>query len=258
MRSNVVPSLVLSTGRWVAVGAVASLLIAGAATGTFSPKSALAADPTSTTPEHTISVTGQGIVNLTPDTSDISLGVTVQKSTAADARNAAAEAMNLVIAAVKKDGVADADIQTTNLSLQPVYDNNPNVNGGQGKIIGYQVNNEISVVVRDLTKVGTIVDTAVTAGATSVDGIDFRVANQGPAEMQARAAAVADAKSKATELANAAGVTITGVSSIDEESSIPPTPVAFAGAAAPRADSTPIQPGTTSITVTVTIVYVID
>ena len=61
------------------------------------------------------------------------------------------------------------------------------MNGGQGKIIGYQVNNEISVVVRDLTKVGTIVDTAVTAGATSVDGIDFRVANQGPAETQARA-----------------------------------------------------------------------
>src|ERR1019366_9755456 len=86
MRSNVVPSLVLWTGRWVAVGAVASLLIAAAASGSFGPKSALAADPTSTTPEHTISVTGQGIVNLTPDTSDIQLGVTVQKSTATEAR----------------------------------------------------------------------------------------------------------------------------------------------------------------------------
>ena len=258
MRSNVVPSLVLSTVRWVAVGAVASLLIAAAASGSFSPKSAVAADPTSTTPEHTISVTGQGVVNLTPDTSDISLGVTVMKSTATDARNAAAEAMNLVIASVKKAGVADADIQTTNLSLQPVYDNNSSVNGGQGKLIGFQVNNEISVVVRDLSKVGTIVDTAVTAGATSVDGIDFRVANQGPAETQARTAAVADAKSKATELATAAGVTITGVSSIDEQSATTPFPVTFAGTPAPRAASTPIQPGTTSVTVTVTIVYVVN
>lgn len=188
----------------------------------------------------------------------MSLGVTVTKATATDARNAAAEAMNLVIAAVKKAGVADADIQTTNLSLQPVYDNNSNINGGQGKLIGFQVNNEVSVVVRDLSKVGTIVDTAVTAGATSVDGIGFRVANQGPAETQARAAAVADAKSKATQLASAAGVTITGVSSIDEQNDTVPSPLAFAGAPAPRADSTPIQPGTTSITVTVTIVYVVD
>jgi len=257
MRSNLVPSLVLSTGRWVAVGAVASLLIAAAASGSFSPRSTLAADPTSTTPEHTISVTGQGIVNLTPDTSDIQLGVTVQKSTATEARNAAADAMNGVIAAVKQAGVADADIQTTNLSLQPVYDNNSSINGGPGKLIGFQVNNEISVVVRDLSKVGTIVDTAVTAGATSVDGIDFRVNNEGPAETQARAAAVADAKSKADQLASAAGVTITGVSSIDEQSESTPYPVAFAGAA-PRAASTPIQPGTTSVTVTVTVVYVID
>ncbi|HVA87517.1 MAG TPA: SIMPL domain-containing protein [Candidatus Saccharimonadales bacterium] len=258
MRSNLMQSLVFSAGRWVAVGAASGLLIAAAAGPSIGPKSVLAVNPTTTTSEHTISVTGVGVVTLTPDTADVQLGVTLTRPTATAARNAAADAMSAVIDAIKTAGIPDADIQTSNLSLQPVYDNNSGPNGGQGKLIGFQVNNEVAVVAHDLSKVGGLVDAAVGAGATSVDGIDFRVNNQTQAESQARTAAVADAKAKADALAAAAGVAITGVSSIAEVTAPTPYPMAFAGAAPARDTSTPIQPGTTSITVTVTVVYVID
>jgi uncharacterized protein YggE len=236
--------------RWLAVGAAAGLLIAAAAP-SFSSHTALAVDPT--TPEHTITVTGIGRVILTPDVADLRLGVNITRPTATQARADAAAAMTKVVDAIKKAGIPEKDIKTSTLSLQPVYDYSTK---SQGQLTGFQVMNIVSVTSHDVSKVGDLVDAAVAAGATSVDGVTFRVEDETKAEGQARTAAVTDAKAKADALAAAAGVTISGVSSISETSSGMPYPMPYAAAAPARdAMSTPVQPGTTEIDITVTVVY---
>jgi uncharacterized protein YggE len=236
--------------RWLAVGAAVGLLAAAAGAPAFAPRNTLAVDTTA--PEHTISVTGTGRVNIAPDVADLHLGVNVIRPTAAEARTVAAAAMTKVVDAIKKAGIADKDIQTSTLSLQPVYDYSNNNNG---KLTGFQLTNAVAVTVHDVNKVGDLVDAAVAAGATSVDGINFRVDNPTQAESQARTQAVADAKAKATALATAAGVTISGVSAISESVSPIPYPVMYAAGGAKDAAATPVQPGTTEIDVVVTIVY---
>ena len=207
----------------------------------------------STSTDKTITVTGMGRVTLTPDVADLRLGVNITRPTATAARDDAATAMTKVVAAIKAAGVADKDIQTSMLSLQPVYDYSTN---GQGKLTGFQVINVVAVTVRDISKVGDLIDAAVTAGATSVDGVTFRVDNETAAEAQARTAAVADARAKADALATAAGVSIQGVSQIAENTATVPYPLPYAAGAAPAKDaSTPVSPGTTEIDITVTVVY---
>jgi uncharacterized protein len=194
-------------------------------------------------------------VLLRPDTADVRLGVVIQRPTATEARTAAATAMNGVIDVIRKAGIDEKDIQTAMLSLQPVYDYNKNSN--PPPLIGFQVTNTVHIVVRDLAKVGTLVDDAIAAGATSVDGVSFRVENPTEAEAQARKAAVEDARAKANALAAAAGVTIVGVSAVSEQSAPMPYPMAYERQAAAAADggSTPIQPGQAEVAVTVLVVF---
>jgi len=207
------------------------------------------------TAEHTISVTGSGLVTVKPDVADVSLGVQVQRQSAKAARNDAASAMSAVIAALKSLGIADDDIKTTTIDLSPIYD----YNSGSRRITGYQVTNMVAVHVRDLSVLPDVIDDSVAAGATDVGGISFDVEDRSAAENQARDAAVRDARSHADTLAAAAGVTITGVASINETSVSTPWPwygvadMAGASAEAP----TPVQPGTTDVTISVSIVYLI-
>ena len=136
------------------------------------------------------------------------------------------------------------------MSLGPVYDYTSN---NAQKIRGYQLSNMVSVTVRDLDKVADVLDDSVAAGATSVNGITFDVADRTGAEAKAREAAMADAKAKATTLSTAAGVSITGVASISESVS---TPIwygrDFAAGGAAEA-STPVMPGSTDVTITVNV-----
>jgi uncharacterized protein YggE len=257
MAKTIAVTLPASAIRWVSVGAAVGLLAALAGAPALSPHTALAVDPTTTTPEHTITVTGTGRVTLTPNIADLRLGVNITRSSANVARDDAAAAMTKVVAAIKAAGVADKDIQTSSLSLQPVYDYSSN---GQGKLTGFQVMNIVAITVRDIAKVGDLVDASVKAGATSVDGVSFRVDNETGAESQARTAAVADAKAKAQALATAAGVTIAGVSSIVENSSTVPSPIPYALGGAPAKDamSTPVSAGSTEVDIVVTVVFRIN
>jgi hypothetical protein len=189
---------------------------------------------------------------------DVVLGVSATKSTVKDARAAAAAAMTAVLAAVKKDGVADKDISTVNLSLSPNYD----YSSGKSvpALTGYTYSNTIKVTVRDLTTVAAVVDDSTAAGATTVQGISFRLDDTKAAEAQARQLAMTDAKARADALAQAAGVSIKGVAMISEVTSSPVTyyPQYSAGlAAAAPSVSTPIQTGTTDVTVQVTVSYLI-
>ena len=246
--------------RWLALGLATGALAAAIASPAFAPRPIIGADP-SATPEHTISVTGTGRVVISPDVADLRVGVSATKPTVKAAREAAAESMTRVVAALKKLGIADADIQTTTLSLQPIYDysngNNP------PRLTGYQLQNAVAVTVRDLDKVGDAIDDLLAAGATTFDGVSFRVEDPAKAEAIAREAAMAQAKAKAETLAKGAGVSIGGVASISETASPVPYPVYYArdaigGAAAPdKSVPTPVQNGTNEVTVTVAVSFLI-
>ncbi len=241
---------------WLAAGAFAGLALAVAFGPALAMRTAQAVDP-ATAPEHTISVSGLGRVTTTPDVADVRVGVMITREKVRDAQAAAATAMQGVIAALKKAGIADKDIQTTSLSLQPVYDYSSN--GNPPRLTGYQIVNSVQATVRKLDTISDVVDGALTAGATTLDGITFRVDNPAAAEAQARDAAMKDARAKADALARAAGVSINGVSSISEQSGSVPVPVPYLQAGGAKdAASTPIQVGTNEVDVSVSVVYLID
>ncbi|HEX7611848.1 MAG TPA: SIMPL domain-containing protein [Candidatus Limnocylindrales bacterium] len=247
----------ITIGRAIAVTAAASLLVGLILGPIISGRATLAADPT-TPPEHTVTVSSNGVVSVAPDVADVVIGVMAQKVTVAEAQTAAATSMTSVIAAVKKTGVDAKDIVTVNISLNPVYDYN--TNGAAPRLVGYQFANTIKVTVRDISKVAAVVDDSMAAGATTVNGITFRVGDPKAAQGQARGLAMTDARAKADALAAAAGVSVKGVANITETSS-QPTPIYYAAgtldAAKAQSVSTPIQTGTTDITIQVTVTYLI-
>jgi uncharacterized protein YggE len=248
-----------SHARWLALGLAGGILVAAIASPALGPHTVLGVD-SSTPPEHTISVTGTGRVVISPDVADLRVGVSVSRPTVKAAREAAAESMTKVVAALKKLGIADADIQTTILSLQPVYDYSTNSN--PPRLTGYQLQNAVAVTVRNLDKVGDAIDDSLAAGATTFDGVSFRVEDPAKAEAQAREAAMAQAKSKAETLAKGAGVSLAGVASISETAAPTPWPVYYArdaigGAAPDKSVPTPVQPGTNEVMVTVAVSYLI-
>ena len=255
--TSITLTLPSSRTRWLGIGLAIGLLVAAIASPAFAPRATLAAD--NTPPEHSISVSGTGRVIISPDVADLRLGVSVTKPTVKAARAAAAASMTKIMAALKKLGIADADLQTSGLSLQPVYDYSNNSN--PPKLTGYTLSNGVSVTIRDLDKIGDAIDDGLAAGATTLDGVTFRVDDPAKAQERARKQAMTQAKAIADTLASTAGVSITGVASISETSGPTPYPVYYdagraAGIAADAA--TPINVGTNEVTVTVSVVYLID
>jgi uncharacterized protein YggE len=204
-------------------------------------------------PQRTVTVTGTGMVTLTPDIAYVTIGVHSQDPSATVAMTSNNTSAQAVISAIKAAGVADKDIQTTNFSIYPQqqYDNN-------GKITGiiYMVDNSVYVTVRDLTRLGGLLDSSVNAGANAINSISFDVADKTAALSQARLAAVADAKKQADELTGATGVTLGSVQTISYVDTTPPVALQMPRAAmAAGAGSVPVQSGSMQITTTVTIVY---
>jgi uncharacterized protein len=242
----------IAWGRALTVTAAAALLIGIVVGPIINNGSAVGADSTGT-PEHTVTVTGTGDVSLAPDVADVILGVAVTKPTVAEAQSAAATSMTAVVASIKKNGVADKDIVTINISLGPVYD----YSNQTAKITGYQFANTVRVTVRNLGTIAAVIDDSVAAGATSISGISFRLGSPKTVEAQARQLAMNDARAKADALTSAAGVSIKGVASITETTSTPVTYYQAADKASASGASTPVQTGTTDVTVTVTVSYII-
>ena len=205
----------------------------------------------------TITVVGTGRASVQPDLADLRLGVTITAPTVESARSANSSTLAAVIDRLKATGIADRDLQTSIVSVSPQYDYSRE--GAPPRLAGYTFSNLVAAVVRDIERVGEAIDAALTAGATNVDHIAFRVADQSAAEREAREAAVADARVKAETFAGAAGVTIEGVAAIVESGApIPyPMPVAERMAFAAKDASTPIEPGTNEVVATVTIAYLI-
>jgi uncharacterized protein len=206
-----------------------------------------------------VSVSGQGIIYVTPDIVNIQLGIQAQAATVADAQSQAATAMNNVLAALTANGVAKADVQTQNYNIQQTtrYDNATQ----QNVATGYQVINYVNAKVRDITKAGVILDAVTAAGGdlTRVNNVQFSLNDPTSANNQARDKAMADAKATASQLASDAGVKLGNPISISENEVSPFTPM-YAGAqmAASGASSTPISPGELEVTVDVQVTYAIQ
>ncbi len=232
-------------------GAVVLLL-----TVSLRPWPVVATTPGATTDTtHTITVTSTGTVTLVPDVARINLGVTVTQPTVEAARAEAARVMTAIIAAARGKGVAEKDIQTSGISLSPQYQSCSAGCPDQGKIVGYTMNEQVQVTVRDLDKAGSIIDAATAAGATNVNGISFEAADPDAAADQARADAIRTARTKADAMAKVAGVSVVGVVSIEESSGSTPVPYRAAQAFAADAPTTPVSPGTTEVSAAVTVVY---
>lgn len=201
-----------------------------------------------------VTVSGVGEVYITPDTGIVTLGVEISNPELATAQAEAATKMDAIIAAARNAGVADDDITTGNYNIWV----DRNWESPEQTIRGYNVSHSITIKVREIDNVGSVIEDALNAGANSVHGISFTVEDPGDAVSQAREAAIADARAKAEDLARLTGVTLGQVVTIDEFSNNPyPTSrngevyaEDAAGGVAP-----PINPGQSSIAVQVQIAW---
>jgi uncharacterized protein YggE len=213
----------------------------------------VAAQPAS----RTLSVNGTGTTNLTPDIAYIYIGVHNEGAAASEAVAANKVQTNTVLAALKKAGVNDKDLRTTNFSIYPSqqYD-------AAGKQTGttYMVDNTVYVTVRNLDGLGALLDDTISAGANSINSIQFDVADKTAAVKEARAKAVEDAKTQAKELADTAGVTLGQIQTISFYDNSPvPMAEGKGGGGGAVAASAPvsIQPGQLTISVSVSATYTI-
>jgi len=205
----------------------------------------------------TISVNGQGQVLGKPDTARFTAAVVTQAPSAEAATAANTAAMNRVFAALNQLGIPTNDVRTSNFSVLPQY-SSTDTPAAPRAITGYQVSNQVTVTVDDLSKLGPALDVLVRSGANQVGSVFFSVADPKPLAQRARAEAVADAAAKARTLAMAAGVTLGPLLSIQEGAGlIRPVP-AFAGALALPATAPappPIAAGEQPFIVNVTLTY---
>jgi uncharacterized protein YggE len=198
--------------------------------------------------ERLVTVSGEATVSVAPDTAVIRIGVTSQGKSAREASEANANQMTAVLAAIKGSGIPERDVQTSRLSLQPQYDPNKS---GTARLLGFQVTNQVTIKIRDIGRLPSILDHAIGAGANEMSGIEFVVSEQSKLLDQARDDAVADARRKAELYARAAGSKVGHVVAITEEGSTPPPRLMQAL----RAGAAPVAPGEQTLRATVTVSY---
>ena len=233
-----------------------SLVIGGLITLTLTGCEAESVIPLLHSPkDRSIHVAGSGSVTGEPDVASLILGVSVEKETVAEAREAAAAGMTAVLDSLKANDTAEEDIQTENFSIHPQYDYTEN-----GRVLrGYRVNNTISAKVRELQRLSDIIDDAAGAGGdiVVVNSIQFMIEDPTELQMQARALAAKDAEAKAQTLADAHGVKLGKPVTITEVTSggISPTVYAESVAVDSLRVSTPIEAGQLTVTVNITVVY---
>jgi uncharacterized protein YggE len=205
-----------------------------------------------------IAVTGEGEMAVKPDLAIVTLTVMREAPTASEALTDDNKAMADVIAALKAEGVRDRDLQTANLSISPRYANTaPQKPEEQAKIVAYQVANTLTVRVRAIGKVGTVIDKAVKLGVNEDGAIDFANDDPSAATTEARKRAVADAVKKAHTLAEAAHVKVGKVLQISEQS-YAPRPVPMRAKTFAAADAVPVAPGENNYRVTVSMTFELD
>jgi len=224
----------------VAIAAVCAVLVLGAARAGGEPTATAAT-------QHAIVVAGHGSISAVPNRAQVSFGVSTSAKTASAALRANAVEMTKVIAALKGQGIASADIRTELVSLSPRYSQN-----GED-VVGYDAANSVSATLRKLDKVGPVIDAAVDAGANQVSGPDLVRADSAGLYRSALRVAIANARAKARTIASASGLHLRRITDVSETSSAPsPVPLAAKDASA---TPTPVEPGTTQVEATVTVTF---
>ncbi len=202
-------------------------------------------------PQARVIVIGEGSISVPPDYAQIRSGVTTRAKTAREATDANSKLMAAVTAALLNSGIEQKDIQTSRFSVQPVYA--PRQPNTEPKLSGFSVSNQVSVTIRQIAKVGEILDRLIAAGATDVGNIAFLHSDLAKTLDRAREAAIADARRKAELYARASGLSLGRVAWITEDSGYgPPIPMGAPRAAATAA-AVPIAPGEDTLHVTITV-----
>lgn len=208
-----------------------------------------------------ISVTGEGIATAEPDIAIVTSGVVTSGQTAGAALKANAAAMTKVLTAVKAAGVADRDVGTSGLSVQPQYDYGSGGSGKPPKLVGYEARNSVTIRARAIDKLGELIDQLVAAGSNQVEDLAFDVSNRDSKLDDARRAAAKDARRKAELFAQGAGVKLGRLLSLKEASAEAPPAPPLAGrmkAMAADAASTPIARGEQELRAQVTARWEIE
>ena len=227
--------------------AAAFVLAVAALAGVGQPQSARGQEPD--TPSRSITASGIGSVTTVPDRAHFSFGVQAQSRTASQALEAADAQLRRVVAALREAGVAQADIQTEQISLSP----RTSEDGAQ--IVGYTAISSVSVRVRNLDRAGPVVDAAVGAGANQVYGPSLTRSDQDALYRNALRVAYADARARAQALAEAAGVTLGAMSATVEGGGSVPMPMAAGRAEDAKAT---VEPGTQEIQASVSVTFAIS
>jgi len=212
-----------------------------------------AAASAQTAPPPAISVTGEATVSVPPDLATVDGGVTTEARTAREASEANNVAMGKVLLALKAAGIDSKDLQTSRLSLQPQYANQSRP--GPNVLTGYRAANHVSVRLRDVARVASVIDTLVGAGANEIGGVNFMVAEASKLLDDARSQAVADARRKAEIYARAAGVTLGAPLGIAEGGA--PAPMYRNRMVAGMVASAPVAPGEETLSVSVSVSWAI-
>lgn len=215
------------------------------------PSGLPAADPLPD-PARTLVATGTARVRGVPDVLTMTIGITSRGSSVGDALDRNNQSVRKVMGVLREGGVDDEDVQTSDFSIGPVYDDRGT------EITGYQVSNLVRVQLRDLDAAGDLIDRAAEAGGDDavMQGVSFGFDDTSALVARARAEAVRRARTQAEQLADAAGVELVAVQTISE-SSIDDGPVLAAPESSARADSVAIAPGSEELAVQVTVVYTI-
>ena len=205
-----------------------------------------------------LTMTVEGRTARTPDIAEISGGVVTTAPTAAAALSENAGKMNAVVAAVRKAGIAERDIQTAGLNLQAQYRYEAN----QAPILtGYQASNTVNLRVRSVAQTGPLIDTLVGVGANQINGPTFRVENSDAALDEARQAAIATAKARAALYAKATGLNVRRIVTVSEGGAIEPGPrpmMMKAMAMDSEMARTPVAAGEVALSVIVTVVFELE
>lgn len=228
----------------LAVALLAAFMISAA------PASAQQTSAPSSPPARII-VTGSGSVTVPPDFAEIASGVTTRAKTAKEASDANAQAMAALNAALKADGIAADDIQTLRFTVSPVY--GPPQQNAPPTLVGFSVANELGIKVREIGKVGAILDSLIQAGATDSGSVQFQHSNISQTLDRARQAALADARRKAALYAQSAGLKLGEVAWITEVPAYAPPSPMMAGRAYAAAAPVPISAGTDTLNVQITV-----
>jgi uncharacterized protein YggE len=217
---------------------------------------ALPASADDEAPKRSISLSATGAIKTAPDKVDISTGVTSQAPSAKDALAKNSAAMVQVIEALKGEGLDAKDIQTTNFSVQPLYEERKE--GRSPAITGYQVTNSVRLTLHDIGKLGQILDKVVTLGANDIGAIEFGVSEPEALKDEARKLAIGNAAANAKLYAEAAGVTLGKLLTISEDEGMVMPRYASPAPMEMAAKAVPIEAGTATVEVRVHVSYALE